>query len=166
MKTSNGRINLIPSSPNTQQLFAMYDKIPANQCAGFRESSNGIWLDTPLSTAFFSKQNMQIIQNGIRAGVYHKSNGLYTISPQDCNSLKIIMRSVFLQNSANQSTNIAQQISQLNKVILDYCIEKVYGEAEGYMNYLRDVSTVPELLAPPKMDYTENRRTHKMGPWF
>jgi len=166
MKTSNGRINLIPTSPNTQKLFAMYDKIPANQCATFRQSSNNTWEDTPLSIAFFSVKNMQIIQNGIRAGVYHKSNGAYTIAPQDCNSLKIIMRSVFLQNSANQSTNIAHQISELNKVVLDYCIEKVYVEVQSYMNYLRDITTVPELLSPPKMDYTENRRTHKMGPWF
>lgn len=166
MKTSNGRINLTPSAPNTQKLFAMYDKIPANQCATFRESTNGIWSESPLSTAFFSNKNMQIIQNGIRAGVYQKSNGNYLIAPQDCNSLKIIMRSVFLQNSANQNTNISHQINELNKIILDYCIEKVYAEAHGYMNYLRDVTTLPEPIAPPKMDYTENRRTHKMGPWF
>jgi hypothetical protein len=166
MKTSNGRINLIPSSPNIQKLFAMYDKIPANQCASFRESTIGLWDETRLSSAFFSNKNMQIVQNGIRAGVYAKSNGQYLIDPQDCDSLKVIMRSIFLQNSANLDKNIASQISHLNNMVLDYCVEQVYGEAQGYMNYLRDVSTINVPLAPPSMDYTDTRRTHKMSPWF
>ena len=167
MKTSNGRINLIPPNTNTSQLFEIYDKIPVSQCVNFRDSTIGLWSETTLSNSFFSDNNIQIIQNGIRAGVFSKSNGKYLIGPQDCNSLKIIMRSIFLQNSLNQSQNIASQIEILNKKILDYCVEQVYGEAQGYMNYLRDVSTIPEPLAPPSMvDYVEGRRTNKMNPWF
>ena len=94
----------------------MYDKIPANQCVTFRNATEGLWTSDSLSNAFFSEQNIRIIQNGIRAGVYHRSNGQYTIGPQDCDSLKIVMRSVFLQNSANQPDNITQQITQLNKI--------------------------------------------------
>jgi hypothetical protein len=164
--TSNGRINLVPTAPNIQNLFAMYDKIPANQSVTFRESVNGIWSETTLSTAFFSLENMQIIQNGIRKGVYEKSQGRFLIAPQDVNSLKVIMRSIFLQNSSNQNVNIVSQIKQLNDIVLKYCVEQVYGEAQGYMNYLRDVSSAPEPMAPPVMDYTESRRTHKMNPWF
>ena len=169
MKTSNssnGRINLVPTAPNIQNLFAMYDKIPANQSVTFRESVNGIWSETALSTAFFSFENMQIIQNGIRKGVYEKSEGRFLIAPQDINSLKIIMRSVFLQNSENREQHVVSQIQKLNEVVLKYCVEQVYGEAQGYMNYLRDVSSAPEPIAPPAMDYTESRRTHKMNPWF
>ena len=163
---TNGRINLVPTAPNIQNLFAMYDKIPANQSVNFRESTNGIWTETQLSATFFSHENMQIIQNGIRKGVYERSKGEFLIAPQDINSLKVIMRSVFLQNSENKNTNIPGQINKLNKVVLEYCIEQVYGEALGYMNYLRDVSSAPEPMAPPIMDYTESRRTHKMNPWF
>ena len=110
---NNGRINI--KSPNTSALFKMYDKIPANQCVTFRNATEGLWNDTILSKAFFSQQNIQIIQNGIRAGVYHRSNGQYVVGPQDCDSLKIIMRSVFLQYSANQPSNIPQQIQNLIK---------------------------------------------------
>ena len=91
----------------------MYDKIPANQCATFRNATEGLWTSNSLSDAFFSEQNIQIIQNGIRAGVYNRSNSQYVIGPQDCDSLKIVMRSVFLQYSANQPNNISQQIAQL-----------------------------------------------------
>ena len=112
-KTNNGRVDI--KTPNTSKLFQMYDKIPANQCTTFRSATEGLWDSTTLSQVFFSEQNIQIIQNGIRAGVYKRSNGQYTIGPQDCDSLKIIMRSVFLQYSANQPNNITEQIAELNK---------------------------------------------------
>jgi hypothetical protein len=123
-KTNNGRVDI--KTPNTSKLFQMYDKIPANQCTTFRSATEGLWDSTILSQVFFSEQNIQIIQNGIRAGVYKKSNGQYVIGPQDCDSLKIIMRSVFLQYSANQPNNISEQITELNKIVLDYCIQQVY----------------------------------------
>ena len=109
-KVNNGRVDI--KSPNTSALFQMYDKIPANQCVTFRNATEGLWTSNSLSQAFFSQQNIQIIQNGIRAGVYHKSNGQYVIGPQDCDSLKIIMRSVFLQHAANHTNNITQQITE------------------------------------------------------
>ena len=102
-KVNNGRVDI--KTPNTSKLFQMYDKIPANQCVTFRNPTEGLWDETPLSQAFFSQQNIQMLQNGIRAGVYNRSNGQYVIGPQDCDSLKIIMRSVFLQQSANQPGN-------------------------------------------------------------
>jgi hypothetical protein len=148
-KVNNGRVDI--KTPNTSALFEMYDKIPANQCVTFRNPTEGLWTDTDLSQVFFSQQNIQIIQNGIRAGVYHKSNGQYTIGPQDCDSLKIIMRSVYLQNAANQPNNITQQVYELNKIVLNYCIQQVYSEAQGYMKYLDDASTLVVPIAHPIM---------------
>ena len=75
MSNLNGRVNI--KTPNTSNLFAMYDKIPANQCTTYRNPTEGLWDNTALSNAFFSAENMVIIQNGIRAGVYQKSNGQF-----------------------------------------------------------------------------------------
>jgi hypothetical protein len=167
-KTSNGRIDIInkTQSPDLCNLFAMYDKIPANQCATFREPTLGQWDETPLSKTFFSKENIQIIQNGIRAGVYEKSNGQYTIGNQDCDALKIIMRSVFLQNAANQPMNIASQVEELNKIVLDYCVSHVYSEAKGYMKYLYDASTLVVPLATPIVECQKDKNNYKMPNWF
>jgi hypothetical protein len=162
-KNNNGRVDI--KSPNTSKLFEMYDKIPANQCASFRNATEGLWTESYLSQAFFSQQNIQIIQNGIRAGVYHRSNGQYFIGPQDCDSLKIIMRSVYLQHSANQSNNITYQIQQLNNIVLDYCIQQVYGEAQGYMKYIDDVSTLVVPIAPPVMADNTDRQL-ELKSWF
>ena len=162
-KSNNGRVDI--KSPNTSSLFEMYDKIPANQCVTFRNPTEGLWTDTTLSQAFFSQQNIQILQNGIRSGVYNKSNGQYTIGAQDCDSLKIVMRSVYLQNAANQPNNITGQIVELNKIVLNYCIQQVYSEAQGYMKDIDDASTLVVPIAHPVMANNSDREL-EFKTWF
>jgi hypothetical protein len=160
----NGRVDL--KTPNTNDLFTMYDKIPANQCSTFRDPTQGLWSETVLSKVFFSKENIQIIQNGIRYGVYNKSNNQYLVGEQDCDSLKIIMRSIFLQYSANKLGNISEQVRELNKMILNYCIAQVYSEAQGYMKYLYDVSTLAVPMATPIVESQKDKNNYLMPKWF
>jgi hypothetical protein len=162
-KVNNGRVDI--KSPNTSSLFEMYDKIPANQCATYRNATEGLWDETSLSSAFFSLENIQILQNGIRAGVYQKSNGQYLVGPQDCDSLKIIMRSVYLQHSANQVNHITQQIIELNKIVLDFAVKQVYSEAQSYMKYLDDASTLVVPIAHPVMADNTDREI-EFKKWF
>ena len=162
-KNYNGRVDI--KSQDTSKLFKMYDKIPANQCVTFRNPTDGLWDNTTLSLVFFSKENIQILQNGIRSGVYEKSNGQYLIGQQDCDVLKIIMRSVFLQYSANQQDNITQQVDELNKIVLNYCIQQVYGETQGYIKYLDDASTLVVPISHPIMANNTDR-TLQMKSWF
>lgn len=162
-RINNGRVDI--KSPDTSNLFSMFDKIPANQCASFRNPTEGLWDETYLSKAFFSQQNIQIIQNGIRSGVYNKSNGQYLIGLQDCDPLKIIMRSIYLQYSANQPNNLTQQIEELNKIVLNYCIQQVYGEAQGYLKYIDDASTLVVPIAHPVMANNTDR-TLELKTWF
>jgi hypothetical protein len=114
----------------------------------------------------FVLENIQILQNGIRSGVYHRSNGQYLIGPQDCDSLKIVMRSVYLQYSANQPNNVTQQIEALNNIVLNYCIQQVYSEAQGYLTYMNDVSTLVVPLANPVQASQFDRKDFKLKPWF
>ena len=162
-RVPNGRVDI--KTPSTSTLFEMYDKIPAHQCTTFRNPTEGLWDESTLSNAYFSHQNIQILQNGIRAGVYHKSNGQYVIGPQDCDSLKIVMRSVFLQNASNQSTTIPKQIEELNKMVLNFCIQQIYSEAQGYMKYLDDASTLVVPIAHPVMANNTDREL-TLKPWF
>ena len=162
-KVSNGRIDI--QSPDTKSLFNMYDKIPAHQCSTYRNPLEGQWDDSTLSNAYFSKENIQIIQNGIRAGVYKQSNNQYVVAPQDCDSLKIVMRSIYLQYSANLPGNISSQIEALNQMVLNFCIQQVYGEAKGYMKYLSDASNMYVPIAHPVLAKDDDKEL-VLKPWF
>jgi hypothetical protein len=106
-----------------------------------------------------------MIQNGIRAGVYEKSKKKYIIGSQDTDTIKVIMRSIFLQNTLNSPDKIKEQIETLNRLVLEYTIPKVYGEAVGYMNYCRDASTIPNPLNYPVMSRSNDKQLEER-PWM
>ena len=158
---ANGRVNI--QGPSIDAQFAMADRIPVSQITSFRDAMTGNWYDTALSVAFFSAQNIKILQNGIRFGVFRQSNGQYIISEQNNDELKVVMRSVFLQNSQNLPTSIPAQIARLNQLVLDYSVSQVHGEAMGYMKYKQDASTLVIPLAHPVMSSTHRKQ---LEPWF
>ena len=148
MEKVNGRLDLINNNiPNTP--FFLQDKIPVNRNTAFRDALNGNLINNTLSNLFFSAENITILQNGIRKGVYDKSNGKYLIDNQDYDVLKTVMRGIYLQYSANMETNITEQIVSLNKLVLDFCIPKIVKEAQSYMIYRKDVSTIHDPISRP-----------------
>jgi hypothetical protein len=151
--------------PNINQ-FSLFDKIPLNnEASSFHDAMTGNFQDSTLSKVYFSKENMQIIQNAIRAGVYEVSNQQYIIDNQSTDTLKIIMRSVFLQSSTNLPNNITQQIDGLNDLVVKYCVKQIYSEAQSYITYKRDVSTMYKPIdRPTQPDY--NNKTLELKHWF
>lgn len=75
------------------------------------------------------------------------------------------MRSIFLQYSANFKNDVIEQVKQLNQMVLNYCIQQVYGEAQGYMKYINDVSTLAVPIAHPVMTSNTDRELEWKG-WF
>jgi len=162
-RSSNGRVDI--EGPNTATRFSMMDKIPVNECISFREALNGNWTDTTLSLSFFCEKNIEILQNGIRAGVYKKSDGQYLIDRQDCDVLKTIMRGIYLQNSVNIPYNYTEQIEGLNKLVIDYSVQQIIGEIDGYMKYKRDASNMYTLMPPPTLETTKDK-VLELKKWF
>jgi len=150
-KQPNGRVNIL--TPNMADQFAMYDKIPINKCTDYNNALTGIWQDTMLSNIFFSADNIRSIQSGLINGVYILSKEQFVISPQDCDILKTIMRSIYLQYAVNLPTEIQQQVNILNKKVLDFCIPEVYKSAKSYMQYRHDISTLAVPMQRPVSTY-------------
>lgn len=166
---TNGRLNIM--GPNIMNQFDLYDKIPNNGSSVYDMNTNtsnamlGNSTESSLSIAFFSKQNIRIIQNAIRAGVYEVSNHQYMIDNQDGDSLQIIMRSIFLQSAVNQPDNIRVQIKSLNNLVVEYCVKHIYSEAQAYINYKRDVSTMYHPMdRPVQVDVDD--KTLELKRWF
>jgi hypothetical protein len=161
---SNGRINILTYDKNNT-MFKMKDSIPVNSKKDFRGAMTGNWYNTALSDAYFSRENIQILQNGIRKGVYELSNKQFVICEQNEDELKIIMRSIFLQYSRNLKNNIKEQIKNLNKLVLDYAVNQVYGETIGYMKFKYDVSTMYEPISRPVLSRTNDKQL-ELKKWF
>ena len=152
---NNGRIDMGPPMP---AVFSTGDRIPVSFPASFREALTGVWQETPLSTAFFSRDNIIALQRGIQQGVYNLSRGQFKIGMQSDEQLKTIMRNIYLENSKHSMDNIAQQVKALNDIVLRNTVRQVYNEAEGYMKYRRDASTIAEPMAPPMMTKSNDRQ--------
>ena len=65
------------------------------------------------------------------------------------------MRSIYLQN-AKHGRDVTSQVSELNKLVCDYAVPQIYGEADGYMKYKRDVSTMATPMQRPISTYHNN----------
>ena len=154
----NGRLNLAEEGGTSTFL---QDKIPVDSQTN-HDNIMGVedWEKTTLSCTYFSKENIKIIQNGIRAGVYEMSKQQYIIDNQDVEILNTIMRSIFLQYSSNLEKNIAEQIAALNKLVIDYCVPKLYVEARSYLIYKKDVSTLVIPMSNPTYANHNDKTLH------
>lgn len=160
---SNGRIDIEGPPPDVR--FSMWDKIPVNQITTFRDALTGNWTDNDVSNVFFSKENIQIIQNALRAEVYRLSNGEYTISQQDNDELKIIMRALYLESAVNLPYNIREQVTALNQHVINHCVPKLINEVRAYVNYKRDASNMYSVMTWPAYDNVKGK-TLELKPWF
>ena len=152
---ANGRVNIL--QPINNSVFQLYDKIPIDEkTTSYRNALTGNLEANQLSKTFFSAGNILILQHGLMAGAYKSSGGRFRIGYQNEDTLKIIMRSIFLQHSSNLSTNITQQVEALNNLVLDYAIPQICSEAEGYIKYKNDVSTLPVPLQRASSTYSNN----------
>jgi len=159
---ANGRVDILNYNPHDR--FNLHDKIPLGNTTSYREALTGNWQNNLVSNTFFDAGNVKILQNGLKAGVYQLSNGRFMIGDQDEDTLKIIMRSTYLQHSVNLPDNITNQVVALNKIVLDYCVPQIYGEAQGYVKYKNDVSTLVVPISRPTSTYSNNLL--ELKPWF
>lgn len=159
---NNGRIDINNYEGGTP--FFLKEKIRNDDKTNYANAIKYTLHETKLSQTFFTKENIQILQNGIRSGVHKMSNSHYIIDEQDEDTLKIIMRSIYLQNAKHKDDYIKEQISDLNKLVLDYCIPRVFNEVKGYMRFKEDTSTLAMPMDRPIQHY--NDKSLKLNNFF
>jgi hypothetical protein len=113
------------------------------------EALYGIQETSTLNQLFFSKKNMEIIQNMIRYNVYEKSEKKYIIDKQSDIELEIIMRSIYLQHSPNLPNKTKEQIAYLNKLVSDWSVEQILPEVNQYFGYMKEIEYMPMPIDLP-----------------
>lgn len=162
----NGRVNII-DNPDPNAGFRMQERIALkNKATSYGSALAGNdWEENLLARVFFSAENIQILQNGLRAGVYKMSKNKIVIPPQNIDQLKIIMRSMYLQYAEHLPDNIREQVERLNKLVWDYAVPSVYNEAVGYVKYMQDQSS---LVMPMDLPIHHDReyKQLELKSWF
>jgi hypothetical protein len=166
MQRYNGRVN-IAEFPSSDIVFKMQEKIAIkNKTSEYREALDGTLESNVLAQVYFSADNIQIVQNGLRAGVYKMSNNKFVIAPQNIDTLKIIMRSIYLQYAEHsEDISVTKQVETLNKIVLDYVVPTLYNETMGYLKYIEDQSTLVRPLSMPNMVDRDYKQL-ELKPWF
>jgi len=112
-----------------------------------KEALRGGFNINDVNVLFFSQQNIDALQQGIRYSVWKKSCEKHIIGNQSEDELKIIMRSIYLQHSKNLPYNIVEQVKELNTIVLGYCVPRILAELSMYESYLDRVSKLPDPMA-------------------
>lgn len=99
---------------------------------------------TPLVEAFFRVENLDVLQNRLRATI-QKQTG-YAIDRQSDDHLTVIMRKVYAEYATNTSTNIDAEVRRLNDMVLSIVVPMVASGISAQLAYLKDASSLPEPL--------------------
>lgn len=121
-----------------------------------RHLYKALYGETLLTFLFFSKQNIQSIQNVIKFLV-NKETG-YVVDNQSNQELLVIMRSIFLEYSSHPQlidekmtdeekekllVLYKNEVQRLNEIVINAVVPKIVSQLQQYLDYLRDASSQP-----------------------
>lgn len=101
---------------------------------------------SPLSAAFFSKENMNRIQVELRDRIRCKTG--QTIDRQSEEHLLVIMRALYALHAQNpaETSAVPAEVARLNEIVLADIVPMVASNLAAYLGYVRDASTLPAPL--------------------
>tara|TARA_B100002019_G_C21173745_1_gene549909 strand:+ start:397 stop:903 length:507 start_codon:yes stop_codon:yes gene_type:complete len=143
----SGRVDISDYSGGVP--FELHQNMGVNQNRDFSDSLKNIHSDNELSNLFFSRINIDFVQQKIIDEIYRQSREEYRIAKQSEEALEIVMRAMYLQHSRNLPCKIEQQVKELNKHVLDYCIPNIMTNIRQYIGYINDVNSPRTVMENP-----------------
>ena len=142
----NGRISNLEG--NNLISYDFFNETRSDPNAFRTQAIKNIHSESRVSNLFFSKENMDILQDGIRFVIFKKTKEV--ISKQSEPELQVIMRSIYLQYAKNLNTNIIEQVKDLNSKVLDYTVSYIANQIHNYKIYTNDITNMPIPLERSK----------------
>ena len=136
----NGRVTLTSKDVKDMKMIDHENETMKNFQV---EALYGIQETSKLNQLYFSKQNMNNIQDMIRYNAFIKSEKKFVIDKQSDVELEIVMRSVYLQHSPNLPDKTKEQIEYLNKLVSDWCVGQIIPEVNQYIGYIKEIEYMP-----------------------
>ena len=146
----NGRVNDVFNFKYNKNINIsnLYNENNSNLETYKSEALKHLFYDTKTNIYFFSKQNIDLLQNTIMNEVELKTN--IKINRQSDRELLIIMKSIYLQYSKNNDDNLENEIKYLNELVLESSIPSIISNLLQYVGYLKDISTPRCPMEKPK----------------
>jgi hypothetical protein len=103
-----------------------------------------------MKEAFFSLENMDIIQNRIIISVYLKSDKTLRVNKIKNETLLQVMNSIWTNFCRFLPYDLKEQIDELDNRVVEYIVPLLLKESQFYFNYLRDSdrTNLPQLDRP------------------
>lgn len=130
--------------------------------------------ETLLTFLFFSKKNIENIQNVVKF-IVNREIG-YVIDNQSMTELLIIMRAIFLEYSFHPKLitenmpekekqlllkKYTEEVSRLNTIVINQIVPKIVSQVQQYIDYLRDASQQPYQMDNPKNDSVQGQKQYR-----
>ena len=157
----NGRLFFTPQdNTKSYDLFEDQnkDKISINNLFTKQEK-------TSLSCSFYSKENLDKLQNKIIEGVFVESNGEFKIGRQSDLQLQIIMRSIYLTYGRNKSTHIEEQVAELNNKVISEALKSILPNIKQFLHYKKEISE-PRPIRPNSVNVSSKGNNQLGNPLF
>lgn len=108
-----------------------------------------------LKQIFFSKENIDIIQNKLISEVNKKSQGKYTIGYQKNEHLIQIMEDIF----KTYNNNVDEDINVLNIRVVNYCLPYIFNQIISFIKWQYDSNTPIIPLPLPETTSMAGKKT-------
>ena len=141
----------LTSPPYTEQEFPLYLK-PRSEA--FEDVIAAVLKSlrqppTPLNTAFFSKGNVDALQEAIVARI---AEGLgLRIDRQSDWELLLIMRRMYMESATNWPDNLEEEVTRLNSMVFQLSAEAVSRNVTRYMTYRSKLAMPVHMPNPADM---------------
>jgi hypothetical protein len=113
-----------------------------------------------MKNTFFSQTNINYINNMIKKTVYNNSCEKYIIRNQKREHLYAIMESIWEEHAQHLSIGQREQITVLDKLVTDFCVETILEEIGTRNLYLRDKFSAPVTLPEPIRDSNTGSKSY------
>lgn len=131
--------------------------------------------DSLLTFMYFSKKNVDNIQNVIKYKIYKETGKV--IDAQTPSEIIIIMRSIYFEYSCHPpiisdkmdktlikkiTLMYTEEVERLNQLVIDYIFPNVLSGLQQYICYLADASTMPyQQNQPTSIDNVKGQREYR-----
>jgi len=125
----------------------------------FEDSLASVIELSTVARSYFSKANVDIIQNRIIERVYLESKGQFRIGRQSDLQLQIIMRSIYLSYGKNLPNNIKEQVEELNSYVVDESMNSVMPNIRQHLTYRNEIRTPRKFFDLPINPSSKGEKT-------